>query len=180
MGSLFLIGTLAGIGNLNPLVVNVEFSTQTSGSGDAFTDPERGLVFNLISKGEKGDDLLMAQAALPAGAVPGNSHGIFTSLFEGDLPAALPEGVSFLGPAFSLSFTLPDGSLLTALDGTMQVKFRIPDGILSSTGEPTSHVNIYFFDGSTWTKLPIIIANGFAYAQVDHPGIFVLTLGPTS
>jgi hypothetical protein len=164
----------------SPIVVNVEYFPQTSSSGDGFTDPERGLVFNLVSKSDQGDDILKAQAALPAGTVPGGSHGIFTSLLESGLPIGLPDGVSFLGPAFSLSFTLPDGSPITALDGTMQVKFRIPDGLLSSTEEPSSHVNIYYFDGSTWTKLPIIIANGFVFAQVDHPGIFVLTLGPNS
>jgi hypothetical protein len=160
---------------ISPVVVNVDFSLDTPGQGIADVAPGRGLVFNLLGKTDQGDEILMAQAAIPAGAVPDGSHGDFAQILEAGLPAALPDGVSFVGPAFTLGFTLPDGTPFTSLNEPMVVKFKIPDGFIVPSGQALS---IYFFDGSTWSKLPVTISGGYVYATTSQTGTFILALGP--
>jgi hypothetical protein len=163
---------------ISPIVVNVEFSTGSPGQGSADVAPDRGLIFNLLDKSNEGAEVLLAQAALPMGSVPGGSHAGFEQKLETSLPAALPDGVSFVGPAFTLAFTLPDGTPVTTLDETMQVKFKIPDGFTVPSGQALA---IYLYDTSgAWVKLPVTISDGYVYAFTNLLGTFGLALAPAS
>jgi hypothetical protein len=160
-------------GAAGPVIVEVpyvaDFATETAQPGNTAFDAASGLIFQLLETAEDGTKTLWAQASIPAGAVPADSQATFLQKAEDELPATLPDGSTFVGPAFTLGF-----GGLTETAGNMQIKMRLPDGFTVPAGQSLA-VLVYDSTG-TWVTLATVVADGFATAYTNALGTFALAL----
>ncbi len=160
-------------GVARPAIVEVpyvaDFATETAQPGSTAFDAALGLIFQLIETAEDGIKTLWAQASIPAGLVPDGTAATFLQKAGDELPAALPDDSTFVGPAFTLGF-----GGLTETSGNMQIKMRLTEGFTVPAGQSLA-VLVYDSTG-TWVTLPTIVADGFATAYTNALGTFVLAL----
>jgi len=161
---------------VGPQIVNVFFG---GGSGPFNLDRTRDLIYKLWEKQpvETPDNHLLAQVNLPAYVVPlGGSTG-FNPLEQAQTPGGLPQGMTFIGPAFSFNITDANGNALDALDGRAGISFYLPQGY---TVPEDQELVILFFDpeSNSWVEIPAQVVDGRVYAYVDKPGTYMLALKP--
>jgi len=161
---------------IGPQIVNVFFG---GGSGPFNLDRTRDLIYKLWEKqpAETPDNRLLAQVNLPAYVVPlGGSTG-FNPLEQSALPGGLPQGMTFIGPAFSFNITDANGNALEALDGRAGISFYLPQGYTVPEGQ---ELVILFFDpeSNSWVEIPAQVVGDRVYAYIDKPGTYVLALKP--
>jgi len=122
-------------------------------------------------------DKELARVSLPVGVAPSGSTAAFDGLSENTLPAPLPEGDTFQGPAFNKIFTSPDGTNITGLAGSFMVQFNLPVGFTTPAGKK---LVILWYDevAKEWVKLTTYTGANFTYAYASRPGKFVLVLEP--
>jgi len=161
---------------VGPQIVNVFFG---GGSGPFNLDRTRDLIYKLWEKQpvEAPDNHLLAQVDLPAYVVPlGGSTG-FSPLEQSALPGGLPQGMTFVGPAFSFNISDANGNALDALDGKAGISFYLPQGYTVPEGQ---ELVILFFDpeSNSWVEIPAQVVDGRVYAYIDKPGTYVLALKP--
>jgi len=161
---------------VGPQIVNVFFG---GGSGPFNLDRTRDLIYKLWEKQpvEAPDNHLLAQVNLPAYIVPlGGSTG-FNPLEQAQTPGGLPQGMTFIGPAFSFNVSDANGNALDALDGKAGISFYLPQGY---TVPEDQELVILFFDpeSNSWVEIPAQVVDGRVYAYVDKPGTYMLALKP--
>jgi hypothetical protein len=122
-------------------------------------------------------DKELGRVSLPVGAAPSGSTAMFEGVSENSLPAPLPEGDVFQGPAFSMTFTSPEGESITGLAGNFMVQFNLPEGFIPPAGKKLA---VLWYDESAreWVSLTTYIGGNFTYAYASKPGKFVLVLEP--
>ncbi len=156
-----------------PVTVEVpyvaDFTTEDAQTGTAAFDSVRGLIFQLIDTAGDGGRTLWAQASITAGLVPDGTTATFLQKAEDELPATLPDGSTFVGPAFTLGF-----SGLTQTSGNMEIKFLVLADLAIPAGQSLAIVE---YDASgAWVTLSTVVAGDYATAYTDALGTFALVL----
>jgi len=145
------------------------------GSGPFDLDRSRELIYKLWQKQplEAPDNALLGQVNLPAYTIPQGGSASFSPLEAGSLPAALANGATLIGPAYTFGMTDENGANLEKLNGSATVSFFLPVGYLLPEGQQFA---ILFYDAAAgqWVQVPITVAGNQIYAQVDKPGTYLL------
>jgi len=113
-------------------------------------------------------DIELARVDLPACLVPDDSLVSFHGLAQAGLPAPLPVGADFVGPAFNLSI-----SGQTTLGGAFTLHFSLPAGFNLPAGKKLA---VLWFDPAAkqWIELPTYTGPNSALTFPVKTGVFVL------
>jgi hypothetical protein len=115
-------------------------------------------------------DIELARVDLPACLVPDDSLFSFQGLAQAGLPAPLPDGAAFQGPAFNLTF-----SGQANLNGEMTLHFNLPGGFKLPVGKKLA---VLWFDpaANQWVELPTFVGPNTAVTFPVKAGVFVLVI----
>ncbi len=130
-----------------------------------------GTTYLYLEKmGASAPDFEWARVELSPCIVSGGTTGTFTGLGQGDLPGALPDGVTFQGKAFDFSL-----SGATSLGGAINVRFTLPAGFSLPSGKQLA---ILWFDPAAkqWVELTTYAGGVYVNAYASSTGAFVLVL----
>jgi hypothetical protein len=164
-------GTISPTGN--PVIVEVpyvaDFTTEHAQAGSSIFDTTRGLIFELMETLQDNTQKMWAEASIPAGLVPDGSQASFLQIGVDELPATLPNGSTFVGPAFTLGFTG-----VTQTSGNIEIKFLLPTGLTVPAGQ--SLAIVVYGSAGNWATLPTDLGTDYATANTNVLGTFALVL----
>ena len=132
----------------------------------------QGLVFKLMEEMSDGQKDLLARVAIPPSAAPAGTTFTFTEVVEG-APAALSEGLSYVGHSFTIEAVAPDGSQLNNINSYMELLFKVDPNFSAPAG---THLAIAHYNEETgvWDVLSTGFSNGYAYAYSALTGAYAL------
>jgi hypothetical protein len=115
-------------------------------------------------------DIELARVDLPPCIVPDDTQVSFMGLAQAGLPAPLPDGAAFLGPAFNLTF-----SGQANLKGELTLHFNLPGGFKLPAGKKLA---VLWFDpaANKWVELPTFVGPNTVFTFPVKAGVFVLVV----
>jgi hypothetical protein len=156
---------------LSDIVIQVMTDEQR---GSASLNGLQGLVFKLMQELQDGEKEMLARVTVPASAALAGTVATFSPIAEGN-PAPLPDGMTYLGPAFSITFTAGDGSELNNVNAYMELLFKVDPGLVVPAG---SHLAVAHYNQETgnWDALSTGFSGEYAYAYSALTGAYALVL----
>ncbi len=136
---------------------------------------QMGTVFIYLQKGTPpAADQELARVELPPCIVPEGSPASFRGLDQSGLPASLPDGNAFLGPAFELAISAPGGGPANP-GGALTLQFSLPGGFHLPVGKKLAAL---WFDPAAkeWVALATFAGLNSAAAFPVKTGVFVLVV----
>jgi len=132
----------------------------------------QGLIFKLMEEMSDGQKDMLARVAISPSAAPAGTTFTFTEVAEGT-PAALSEGLSYVGHSFTIEAVTPDGSQLNNINSYMELLFKVDTGFTAPAG---THLAIAHYNEETgeWDVLSTGFSNGYAYAYSALTGAYAL------
>jgi len=136
---------------------------------------QMGTTFVYLQKGSPpAADHELARVELPPCIVPEGSMASFQGLAQAGLPAPLPNGAAFQGPAFELAISRPGGGLANP-GGALALHFNLPGGFSLPAGKKLAAL---WFDPAAkqWVVVPTFTGPNAAFAFSVKMGAFVLVV----
>jgi hypothetical protein len=154
---------------LTDIVIEV-MTDEVTGSGSITAT--QGLVFKLMEELTDGQKDLLARVAIPPSAAPTGTTFTFSEVSEGT-PAALSDGLSYVGHSFTIEAVSPDGSQLNNINSYMELLFKVDPNFTAPAG---THLAIVHYNEETgeWNELSTGFSNGYAYAYSALTGAYAL------
>jgi hypothetical protein len=149
------------------------FSDANQGTGRLSC--QMGTTFVYLQKGTPpAADYELARVELPPCIVLEGSLVSFQGLAQAGLLASLPDGATFLGPAFELALSAPDG-VSADPGGALALHFSLPGGFSLPAGKKLA---VLWFDPAAkkWVELPTFAGPNMAIAFPVKTGVFVLVV----
>ncbi|MGD0005481.1 MAG: right-handed parallel beta-helix repeat-containing protein [Anaerolineaceae bacterium] len=143
--------------------------------GTAMLSCQMGTTFVYLQKSTPpAADYELVRVELPPCIVPEGSVASFQGLAKAGLPASLPDGATFLGPAFELALSTPDGGSANP-GGALALHFNLPGGFSLPAGKKLAAL---WFDPAAkkWVELPTFAGPNMAFAFPVKTGVFVLVV----
>jgi hypothetical protein len=151
----------------------IVFSDASQGSGNLSC--QVGTTFIFKQKGTPPTaDQELARVDLPPCIAPAGSTVTLQVLAQAGLPAPLPDGTTFQGPALNLAIT-GQGGRPENLSGALTIHFSLSDGFKLPAGKKLA---VLWFDtaANQWVELPTSAGPNAAFAFPTRTGVFVLVL----
>ncbi len=134
-----------------------------------------GLVFILYRQNFQDE---LARVAFPGYAGP--ADGTITLKGEdSSIAGNLPNGVEYLGPAFTLGINGPGGANLNAFGSTADLRFTLPAGYTVPEGKKLAIMHLDPATGQ-WVEMPTSSDGVYVHGSTSEPGTYALMLVPIS
>lgn len=162
--------TAGEAGNPYTDIVIEVMTDEMTGSGSITAT--QGLVFKLMEELTDGQKDMLARVAIAPSSAPAGTTFTFTEVPEGD-PAALSEGLGYVGRSFTITAVSPDGSELSNIYSYMELLFKVDPAFTAPEG---THLAIAHYNETTgeWDVLSTGLSNGYAYAYSALTGAYAL------
>jgi hypothetical protein len=147
------------ISEYNDIVIEV-MTDEVTGTGSISNT--QGLIFKLMEETADGQKDLLARVAIPASAAAAGTIFTFSEISEGD-PAALSEGMSYVGRAFTITAVSPDGSELNNVNTYIELLFKVDPNFTAPDG---THLAVVHYNEETgeWDEISTGFSGEYAYA----------------